>query len=249
MPLSLSVIVPIRNEARILPGFLASLARSLPSAPPRHGWRAPRGVRINAVLVDCGSTDGSQAICRTWSRRRRWRTITVAVARPSVGAAVRTGVQRGRSTAVLVLPADCRLTAGAVKECLRKLNAGAIWGGFEKTYRPTSPWLSVYQAALNLIRTRWLGHLVWTNGIFFRRDALARAGGIPVLGFLEDVALSDRLRTVARPSILRGPIQVSSRRYQQRGVLRQIILNGLILFAHRFLGLSPQALGRWYHRQ
>lgn len=236
----LSIIVPVRNEARLLPNFLASLAGILTELK-HHPWEV--------ILVNCGSTDRSPAICRAWARKRaRRRTITAAAARPSVGAAIRAGVRHSHGSGALVVPVDCRLTAGAIRACLHTLNAGTIWGGYEKTYRPASRWLTMYGAALNLVRTRLLGHLVWTNGIYFRSDAIARIGGVPVQGFLEDVALSDRLRALARPVILRHSIQVSSRRYQRRGILRQMVRNGLILLAYRLLPLSPRTLGKWYRR-
>jgi hypothetical protein len=62
---------------------------------------------------------------------------------------------------------------------------------------------------------------------------------------MEDVRLSQKLRVRSKPVLLEGPVMVDHRRWQQRGVIRQTILNWKIQWAH-YRGVSEQELARWY---
>jgi rSAM/selenodomain-associated transferase 2 len=67
-----------------------------------------------------------------------------------------------------------------------------------------------------------------------RGKADAQLGASPLL-----------LETIRRPVLLPGPIHVSARRWQRRGVVRQTLRNWAILVAHWF-GATPKSLARWY---
>jgi hypothetical protein len=64
---------------------------------------------------------------------------------------------------------------------------------------------------------------------------------------MEDIALSKALRRIARPACLRTRIQTSSRRWEERGALRTILLMWRLRLAYA-LGADPHRLARLYAR-
>ena len=64
---------------------------------------------------------------------------------------------------------------------------------------------------------------------------------------MEDVMLSERLRQVAWPVLLPGPVVVSPRRWQQHGIVRQTLRNWWLLIRYR-LGTPPERLAPDYRR-
>ena len=62
---------------------------------------------------------------------------------------------------------------------------------------------------------------------------------------MEDVELSRRLGRRSRPVLLNAPLMVSPRRWHERGVVRQTVVNRVLLAAYG-AGVSPSRLARWY---
>ena len=83
------------------------------------------------------------------------------------------------------------------------------------------------------------------QAIFVRRQAFQQAGGFAEIPLMEDYEFSLRMRDVAKPVLLDGPLTISARRWQENGVLRQTARNWLIQAAYR-LGASPQRLAKAY---
>ncbi|MCE9528290.1 MAG: TIGR04283 family arsenosugar biosynthesis glycosyltransferase [Planctomycetales bacterium] len=97
----------------------------------------------------------------------------------------------------------------------------------------------------NAERVRWLGLPYGDQAIFVTRELFDQVGGFPEEPFLEDVLLMQRLRRHSWPQLLPGPVHVSPRRWEKRGVIRQTLRNWAILTAFS-LGASPQQLANWY---
>jgi hypothetical protein len=70
-------------------------------------------------------------------------------------------------------------------------------------------------------------------------------GGFPDAPLMEDVLFVRRLRRLARPVLLPGPVYTSARRWQRYGVVRQTLRNWRILAAER-LGVSLNRLALSY---
>lgn len=81
--------------------------------------------------------------------------------------------------------------------------------------------------------------------LFLRRDVFEHCGGYEPLPLMEDVALCKRLRGEAPPRVLDRPVVTSSRRWEEGGVVRTVLLMWSLRLAY-FLGASPQRLVRHY---
>jgi hypothetical protein len=95
------------------------------------------------------------------------------------------------------------------------------------------------------VRSRLSGIATGDQAIFVRRDWFTRAGGFPEIPLMEDVALSRTLRGMGPPLCLRARVVTSSRRWEQRGVWRTIVLMWRLRLEFA-LGADPARLAERY---
>lgn len=225
-PPRLSIIMPVLDEAAGLAQILSGLTV----------FRA-RGAEL--IVVDGGSRDGSVAIAEgncdqlVHSERGRARQM-------NNGAAAASG------EVLVFLHADTRLPEDALRQIDRGITAtGRLWGRFDIRLSGSHPMLRVVEWAMNR-RSRWTGIMTGDQAIFVTRDAFDKIGGFPDLALMEDLALSRRLKREGQPLCLAGPVVSSSRRWEEGGILRTILLMWRLRLAW-FLGASPETLVRRYH--
>lgn len=219
----LSVVIPALDEAAAISATLAALQ------PMRS-----RGHEV--ILVDGGSRDDTRAVAEPMVDR-------VLVTDPGRATQLAAGVAAARHPRLWLLHADTlappdadQLIVAALRRC--------CWGRFDVRLSGRHPLLRLVGHLMNG-RSRLTGICTGDQGMFMTRDALTTAGGIPPLALMEDVALSRRLKTVGRPACIRTPLVTSSRRWEQRGVLRTILLMWSLRAAYA-LGVDPKRLARLY---
>ena len=83
------------------------------------------------------------------------------------------------------------------------------------------------------------------QAMFARREAFARVGGFPEIPLMEDVALSKALKTIGPPLCLREAVTTSSRRWEERGTWRTIVLMWRLRYAY-WRGADPGTLAERY---
>jgi rSAM/selenodomain-associated transferase 2 len=221
----ISIIIPTLNEAA---GIRATLE-------PLQPLRA-RGHEV--IVVDGGSADDTAELARALADRvltsERGRA-----AQQNAGAAAATG------GVLLFLHADTRLPEGADARVLDGLRAGGRgWGRFDVQLSGAHPMLRVVERSMGW-RSRVTGIATGDQAMFVRRDWFARAGGFPAIPLMEDVALSTALRRLGPPLCLRERVVTSSRRWEQRGVLRTIALMWRLRLEYA-LGADPARLAERY---
>lgn len=192
--LTLSVVVPVLNEAAGIRAALEALA------PLRS-----RGHEV--IVVDGGSSDRTlelaEGLCDRVLRSPRGRALQM-----NAGARVANG------DVLLFLHADTRLPIDF------RIPESSVWGRFDVRIDGRHPLLKVVGWAMNL-RSRLSGIATGDQAIFVRRDAFP---GFPEIALMEDVALSRLLKRRAAPACLRARVATSGRRWESRGVLRTIFL-------------------------
>lgn len=208
---SVSVILPVLNEAAGLPAMLAALA------PLRAG-----GAEL--IFVDGGSTDTSRSLIEaaglTCLSSPRGRANQM-----NAGAAAATG------DVLLFLHADTRLPADALTAIRSAIVAGASWGRFDVRIEGRPLMLKVVARMMNL-RSRLTGIATGDQAMFVTRAAFDAVGGFPVQPLMEDIELSRRLLVTMRPACLRARVITSGRRWEQRGVWRTIVLMWQLRWAY-----------------
>jgi rSAM/selenodomain-associated transferase 2 len=220
--MTVSVIIPTLNEA-------ASLGQAL------HSVRIQKPHEI--LVADGGSTDNTAKAAEPADRF--FRCERGRATQMNAAAAHATG------DVLVFLHADCTLGEGALRaaeQCLRRRSVVA--GCY--SMRVTAPgWLYRCIDASATARVRLTGSIYGDQGLFLRRRDFERLGGFPLLGLMEDVYFSRRLRREGRLTVLSQPIFVSPRRWQRVGLVRQTLRNWALTTA-ALLGVSPDRLAAHY---
>jgi len=225
---SLSIIVPVLNEAATVVKALEALA------PLRaHGHEV--------IVVDGGSHDNTVALAMPLaddviSSARGRATQMNAGSKPALG------------DVLLFLHADTRLPPDADRLILGGLaQSQHCWGRFDVTIDGAHPLLPVVARMMNL--RSWLtGIATGDQAMFVAAQTFASAGGFPEIALMEDIALSRTLKRVSPPLCLRARVVASGRRWEKHGVVRTIVLMWRLRLAY-FFGANPDALARQYGYQ
>ena len=219
----ISIVVPALDEAA---GIEACLA-------PLQALRA-RGAEV--IVVDGGSRDATREIAAPLA------DLVVEAARGRARQ-MNEGAARARGDVLVFLHADTLLPEGAdraIDEAARR----APWGRFDVAISGADPLLAIVAAAMNA-RSRLCGIATGDQAIFARREAFRAAGGFPEIPLMEDVALSKRLKRIARPACLRQRVVTSGRRWERHGTVRTVVLMWRLRAAYA-LGADPARLARRY---
>lgn len=202
--MSLSIIVPVLDEASLLP---EAMQRLVPLVA--------RGVEV--IVVDGGSADGSAELAERPG-------VRVIRARRGRAQQMNAGAEIARGDILLFLHADSALPETAVDTVCGALAGGAgVWGRFDVALRNAGPLLRLVARLINL-RSRLSGIATGDQAMFVSAQAFTAAGGFPDQPLMEDIELSKRLLRLSRPACLRERVVTSARRWETHGVLRTILL-------------------------
>jgi rSAM/selenodomain-associated transferase 2 len=222
----ISIIVPALNEAA---GIEAALVPLQPLRAAGH----------EVMVVDGGSADGTDELAAPLadrviaSDRGRARQM-------NAGAAVASG------DVLLFLHADTVLPVDAERVVLDGLaETGRGWGRFDVRLSGRHPLLRLGSRWISS-RSRLTGVATGDQAIFVRRQLFDEVGGFPDIPLMEDVALTKALRRLGRPLCIREPVVTSSRRWEERGILRTMVLMNRLRLEY-FLGADPARLAERYH--
>ena len=220
----ISLIVPVLDEAKMLPNQIRHLAALDGDS--------------EVLVVDGGSTDGTQEIARATGNARLVQSTR------GRGVQIQTGAEAARGDVLIVVHADACLPTDALRLVDRAVADGARWGWFDIRY-------DADDAAMRLIPTylnahAWLlGEPTGENAMWATREAWEQAGGCPRIPLMEDLELARRLRRIARGRRLPGPVVCSARRYEAWTAVG-MSLRCSLLWALFHLGASPETLQRFY---
>jgi hypothetical protein len=120
-----------------------------------------------------------------------------------------------------------------------------LWGGFHHRFDMEHWLLGFTSWYSNQIRAKCRGIVYLDHCIFCDRQILDRIGNVPDMDIFEDTELSKRLCQIAMPSIISGYVTTSARRFRQRGVYKQALLNQMLKVGYQ-LRLDPQSMNKLY---
>lgn len=222
----LSVVIPALNEA-------ANLQRAVASA-----WQ---GGGDEVLVVDGGSEDGTAALAATLE-------CTLLAAPRGRSAQQNMGARAATGDVLLFLHADNWLASGDIKEQIASALADPrrLHGALRQQIDARGLAYRLLERG-NAARVRLLGLPYGDQAIYVRRKTFWELGGFPEVPLLEDLLLMQRLRRLAWPALVSGPVGVSPRRWQRQGVIRQTLRNWSLVSRH-WLGASPESLAGEYPR-
>jgi glycosyltransferase involved in cell wall biosynthesis len=205
-PVQLSLVMPVYNEARVLPTTLDRLRElELP-------------VTWELVVVDDGSTDGSLELFRDRAIPGATRVMLERLpANRGKGAAVRHGFALARGDIIGVQDADLEYDPADIADLLPPLlngQADVVFGTRERgRYRPYSAWYKLGNKVLGLTAGVLFGRFVsdlYTGHKFMTRAAYQRLPPLIADGFDIEAELCARLFQ-SRARIIEVPVSYTAR--------------------------------------
>lgn len=222
---SLSIIIPVLNEAAHISTLLKSLS----------GYRRA-GAEI--IVVDGGSSDATRALAQGMADQ----VIDSARGR---ACQMNAGAAASRGDVLLFLHADTILPPMATTLILAGLGEDRhVWGRFDVRIEGQARMLKIIALLMNW-RSRLTGIATGDQAIFVRRDAFQAVGGFPDQPLMEDIELSHRLKDLSTPVCISEKVTTSGRRWEARGMWRTILLMWSLRLLY-WLGTAPEKLARAY---
>ena len=155
------------------------------------------------------------------------------------------GAERARGDILLFLHADTRLPKDAMSLMLEGLQqTDKCWGRFDVKLSGLQPLLRLVERLINL-RSRLTGIATGDQAMFIRRARFDVIDGFPEIPLMEDISISQRLKFYSDPLCLKQQVITSSRRWEQNGIIRTILLMWRLRLAY-YLGADPATLARQY---
>lgn len=234
---TVSIIIPILNEADNLSHLFANISSLTPS---------PQQV----ILVDGGSNDDSFIITQNIIKKLMidshfsidWQVIESKAGRArqmNAGAALATG------DVLLFLHADTQLPIQAIAH-IQTAMLDKEWGRFDVQLDSRQPMLWLVSIMINL-RSRLSNIATGDQAIFISHSLFEQIGGYPNQALMEDIELCKRLKGITKPVCLKSKVMTSARRWQQHGTWRTIILMWQLRFDY-WRGVSADDIRQRYYK-
>ncbi len=219
--------MPVLNEAAGIVVQLQSL-------------QADRQLGHELIVVDGGSTDDSVALAEPLAD-------AVIKAEPGRSAQMNRGAALASGEILLFLHVDTALPESACELIEGNSATSELrWGWFPVRLSNPGPAYRLIAACMNL-RARVTRVSTGDQALFVSRELFRKVGGYPAIPLMEDVAITKALRRCARPLIIDKQVTSSSRRWEQKGIVRTILLMWKLRLLY-FLGVSPLKLVSQYYQ-
>ena len=230
MPVSIAVVIPTLNEARVLSRTLLAV----------------RQLRFDeVVLVDGGSRDQTVSIAEGQLQGLSLQPAKVMVSERGRARQMNAGARATRSDVLLFLHADTLLPPETCNEIERGLeNPKYVGGRFDVRFEDDRGWAWVVSRLMNW-RSRWSGIATGDQAIFVRRAVFDELGGFTESPLMEDIELTRRLKGMGSMAALRSQVITSFRRWERQGALKTILQMWLLRFLY-WIGVPPKMLQQFY---
>ena len=219
--MKISVIIPTLNEADYVAATIASVRAQEKD--------------LEIIVVDAGSSDDTQSICRPLARVLS--SARGRAAQMNAGAAV------ARGDVFLFLHADTLLPAEALSAVRRAVAQGAEGGAFRLSFDRDNWLLRLYALGTRL---PWRLLCFGDRGLFVRRSTFQAVGGFPSQPIFEDLELVRLLRRRGRFHFLPQRVTTAARRFERHGIVTQQLRNTALWLCY-VLRAAPERVA-WRYR-
>ncbi len=217
--LSVSIIVPVLNEAAVIAVALARLRRDFSDC--------------ELLVVDGGSGDDTSQLAANHAH--------ILVSGPGRARQMNEGARHARGDVLWFVHADTTIHPSALNEIREALaDPGTVGGGLSLRFDRRTPTLD-YLARASTLRARRLHHVFGDQAMFVRREVFERLGGFAPLPLMEDFEFSRRLHRAGRMVVLPATSTASARRFTRHGTLRMIVFMQYLKLLF-LAGVSPERI-------
>lgn len=223
MQRSIGFVIPVLNEQDRIAGLLRHLREHFPNS--------------ELTVVDGGSDDGTVAAALPLCTR-------LLIGEPGRARQMNLGGRATGADYLCFLHADS-LPGLSAAQFQASLASGPAWGFCRVRLSSSRRVFRIIEWFMNL--RSWLTAVATGDQmLFLQRTVFETSGGFDDIPLMEDVAYSKRLRRLAEPLVISQPVLSSSRRWEQRGVLRTVLSMWGLRLAY-VAGVSPRRLWHCYY--
>lgn len=222
--MKLSIIIPVLNEAEVIESCLQDL-------------QCLRDKGHEVIVADGGSIDATVELARPLADK---------IVKCPKGRAIQmnTGARVAKGDIFIFLHVDTQFLCDVGELFGNESGDDAVWGRFDVKLSGRHPLFRLIEFFMNL-RSRLTGIATGDQAMFVARDLFTKAGAFPAIPLMEDVELSKILKRHCSPLCINEKVLTSSRRWEERGIVKTIIL--MLVFRLRYaLGINPAELARKY---
>lgn len=217
----ISVVVPVLNDAAVLGRLLPELKKS----------------QAEVIVVDGGSGDAPELIADRYGAH-------LVQSEPGRAKQLNAGARAATGDILLFLHADSQLPANfdaLIKGGMR--GPRFSWGRFDVRLSGAHPMFRMIEWMMN-IRSRHTGVCTGDQGIFVKAEYFTHCGGFPDIPLMEDIEFSKRM--LHAPYCIRQQLTTSSRRWEQNGIFKTMLLMWSLRLRY-FFGAAPEDLVKKYY--
>lgn len=219
--MKISVVIPALNEE-------SHIEKTLQSVTKQDG-------DYEFSVVDGGSTDNTVTIAKKYT--------TVTKSKCGRAIQMNTGAKACSGDILLFLHADTILPDNAFREIRKRMQDDTVAGGSFYIAFDTDTFILRGVSFITRFNFR-LFHF-GDQGIFVRRSIFQTLNGYKEMPIMEDYDFYKRLGNQGKVILMRMPVISSARRFIRRGVIRQLLINKLVVLAY-WSGVDIQTIKRFY---
>ena len=224
--ISLSIIIPVRNEASHLPSLLNALQKR-------------KSDHTEVIVVDgCSEDDTLNVICQRKNRILR--------SEPGRAQQMNTGARHAKGKYLWFLHADSKVDFD-FESIIESGLKNKKWGWFNVRLSNTKIIFRVIESMMNY-RSKITSVATGDQGIFIHKNIFIEQGLFPSIALMEDVKFSKKIRSSESPFISDTPLETSARRWEEDGPIRTIFKMWTLRLLF-FLGASPNWLNKQYNKK
>jgi len=219
--MKISVVIPTLNEE-------SHIEKTLQSVIKQEG-------NYEFYVVDGGSTDNTVAIAKRYAcviSSKRGRAIQMNA-----------GAKLCKGDILLFLHADTLLPDNAFREIRKRMKDDTVVGG--SFYIEFDADNFILRGISFISRFDFRIFHFGDQGIFVRRDVFQALRGYKEIPIMEDYDFYKRLAGQGKVVLLRMPVISSARRFVKKGVVRQLLINKLVVLSY-WAGVDIQTIKRFY---
>jgi rSAM/selenodomain-associated transferase 2 len=220
-----SVIIPTLNEEEHIEKQIKHI---------RHLHKS-----TEIIIVDGGSTDKTKEIAEQNNAK-------VIQSKSGRGSQQKAGALISSNPILVFLHADTWLPNNAFKKIeILFRNPSRLIATFKISFFPPYTLLKLvsFFSRFDTLITKY-----GDQCIVIRREFYEKIGGFPDWPLFEDIFLLENARKHTKIYSIPSTVQTSSRRFQQNGVLKQLIWNALLMLLYK-IGRQPDRLAEMYKRK
>lgn len=227
---SIAVIIPVKNEEDAITACLSQL---------KIRWGEQSDFQsLECIVVDGNSADNTAQLAQAFADK-------VISASGGRSGQMNAGAKACDSDIVIFLHVDTLLPDSFFADVMTMHKAQIDWG-FSPVRLDGKPILLRVVERMISLRSRLTGIATGDQVFVISRKAFQQLNGYAPIALMEDVEWSRRCKRLGmKPLVFSQPVLTSSRRWEQKGILKTIVLMWRLRFLF-WLGVAPSTLARYY---